>query len=387
MILGALLALALNIRPAAIQIGPVLNNITADLGLSATSAGLLTSLPTLAFAGFGALAPGMSARFGAHRSIIAALGLMIVGQAVRPMVDSELFFLLLSLVALAGMATANVLLPSLVRQHFPQRIGLITAMYSTSMMVGVSMASMLTVPLAQALGGWRPALGFAALLAFFALVPWFFMLRHDRGHRTSGRSSSISLRVVARTKLGWLMAIFFGSQSAMAYSIFGWLPSIYMSAGATAQAAGYYQGIVTGLGIPLAFVLPAYTSRNPRPMVLLVAISCCALAADLGLMLAPMAAPVLWALLMAAGISSFPMILALIGLRSSTTEGTAALSGFAQSVGYLLASAGPFLVGLLHELSGGWSWSIGLLMALLIPLTLTSLSVARAGTLEEELGR
>ena len=182
--LVALLCLAFNLRPVAVSVGPVLTEITAELGLTGTTAGLLTSLPTLCFAAFGAAAPWVARKLGDHGTIAVALLALIAGQVLRLLADDAVGFLLASALALAGMAMANVLLPSLVRQHYPDRIGLVTALYSLTLTIGVTVASMATVPLAVALGGWRAGLGTIVIAAVVALLFWLPMLRG--GHATRG---------------------------------------------------------------------------------------------------------------------------------------------------------------------------------------------------------
>lgn len=383
--LAAIALLAFNLRPLASQVGPVLPQLQQDLAMNGVLAGVLTSLPTAAFAVFGALAAGLARRFGTHRVIVAALVIMLLGSAGRIAVGSAVPFLLLSTVGLAGMAVANVLAPSIVRQHFPDHVGLVTAVYSLTLSIGVSAASAFTVPLAQSLGGWRPAFAVAVIPIVLALVPWLFALRFDRDHRPEHAGPRISLAKVARTKLGWMMAIFFGFQSAQAYSIFGWMPSIYLSAGLSEASAGWMLGIATGLGIPLAFAWPAWMARDPRPVKLLVFVVICALAGYAGLMLVPGRLPWLWAALIAIGTSSFPMILALFGLRARTAEGTAALSGFSQSVGYCIATAGPLALGVVHELSHDWTWPVLLLLVMVVPMTIGGIYACRSGAIEDEL--
>ena len=139
--------------------GPVLAEVRAGLGMGAASAGLLTSLPVLAFAVFGALAPALASRIGLHRVTLLALVCVIAGLGTRVLVDHEASFLALSMLALAGMAVANVVLPSLVKLHFPDRVGLVTAIYTTALSIGLTAALWLTVPISDALGDWRGGLG------------------------------------------------------------------------------------------------------------------------------------------------------------------------------------------------------------------------------------
>ncbi|WP_203567190.1 CynX/NimT family MFS transporter [Aestuariimicrobium ganziense] len=377
--------LAFNLRPVAIEVGPVLPDLQRDLGLTGLTAGLLTSLPTICFGAFGAVAAGLAGRLGTHRTVTLALVAVLVGSVLRTQTSNSWLFLAASTLALAGMAVGNVLIPSVVRQHFAGHIGLVTAVYSLSLSIGVTLASVVTVPVAQALGGWPPSFLVNASVVVLALLPWLVALRHDRGHTTENRPRAISLARVARTRLGWMMAIFFGFQSAQAYSVFGWLPSIYQDAGLSAERAGLMLGIATGLGIPLAFLWPAWMMRRPRPVGLLLVVTAAAWVGYTGLLVAPGRWPWLWAAVIALGTSAFPMILAMFGMRARTSEGTAALSGFAQSVGYAIALAGPFLMGALHEATGGWTWSIVLLLSMTVPMVVSGVVSARAGWIEDEL--
>lgn len=382
--LVAILALAFNLRPVAVSVGPVLTDISRDLGLTGATAGLLTSLPTICFAAFGAAAPWIAQRAGLAATIALALVALVVGQVGRVSATSGATFLTWSMLALAGMALANVLMPTLVRLHFPDRIGLATSLYSLTLTLGVTAASIATVPLAHQLGGWRGALSAGVVAGVVALACWIPLL--IKGRRAVGSTGApVSLSRVARTPLGWALAIFFGIQSAQAYSIFGWLPSVYRSAGLSEVDAGLMLGIATGIGIVPAFLIPAYVSRVGNPARLFLVIMGFLLAGYVGLLAAPLAAPWLWATFLALGTASFPMILALFGTRSHTPEATAALSGFAQSVGYIIATAGPLSFGVLHEATSGWTAPIALQLTLCVPMVIAGLYSCRPLLIEDQL--
>lgn len=385
--LVAILMLAFNLRPVATSVGPVLELISADLGMGDAMAGLLTSLPPLAFAVFGAFAPALSNRIGPHRTIGIALVALVVGQAARAFVPNSWSFLLLSTLALAGMALANVLLPTLVRLHFPRRVGLATAMYSLTMTLGTAISGAVSYPLALALGGWRGAFTAITVLALAALLCWVPMLRHadPRGSKHRG-SQHYSLLDMARTRHGWAMVLMFGIQSGQAYTVFGWLPRIYTDAGLDPTTAGLLLGITTGVGVVPAFFIPMYAARKGEPVGLFLSIMACLVAGYVGLLLAPTTVPWLWALFLALGISSFPLILALLGLRARTASGTAALSGFTQSVGYLLGMTSPLIVGVLRGATGDFALSIGWQLILIIPMTIMGIRCCKTWFIEDELG-
>jgi len=230
-----IVVLAFNLRPAAVSVGPVLGDISDGLHMTAAETGLLTSLPVLAFAVFGALAPRLARLVGLHRLTLLALLGVVGGLAGRAAVTSVPVFLLLSLLALAGMATANVLLPSLVKLHFPDRVGLMTSIYSTALAIGLTAASVLTVPISEAGDGWRSGLLVWSFTAVIAALPWLLLVAHDR--KPEEASGRVGLLDVARTRLGWMMALFFGLQSLQAYSIFGWFAELYRDAGFSAHTA------------------------------------------------------------------------------------------------------------------------------------------------------
>jgi CP family cyanate transporter-like MFS transporter len=385
LVLVGLVLLSFNLRPAAVSIGPVLAEVRETFGMSAATAGLLTSLPVIAFAIFGALAPAAAGRFGIHRVTLAAVLVVIVGLAGRAVTGSESVFLLLSLLALSGMAMANVLLPSLVKLHFPDRIGLVTAIYTTALSTGLTAALVLTVPISDALGGWRYGLGAWAVVAVIAAVPWVALAAHDRNLERVART--VSFRDVARTRLGLAMALFFGLQSLQAYAIFGWFAQLWRDSGYSATVAGVLAGVLAGTAIPLSLWLPNVLARTADPRWVLFAVIACYPVGYVGLMIAPHDLAILWAVIVGIGTVTFPLILTLIGLRARTPEGTAALSAFTQSTGYLIAAAGPFAVGLVHDASGSWTVPLVMLLALALPLFPIAAYVAKVRYVEDQLPR
>ena len=385
LVLVGLVLLSFNLRPAAVSVGPVLEEVRRGLSLSGPEAGLLTSLPVLAFAVFGALAPTLAKVVGLHRTSAMALVAVVLGLGGRALVGEGAVFLGLSALALAGMATANVLIPSLVKLHFPDHIGRATAVYTTALALGLTSAFLLTVPISHAFGSWRVGLGGWALLALVALVPWGGLVAHDRHLDTGGHS--ISFPQVARTRIGWGMVICFGLQSLQAYSIFGWFAQLWRDSGYSDEQAGLLVAIVAAVSIPLSLWLPAAIARREDQRALILSVTGCYLG-GYGLLLVnahTFAIPA--ALLIGVGCCVFPIVLTLIGLRARTPDGTAALSGFTQSLGYLIAAVGPFVVGALYDATGAWTAPLWLLLILVVPLLAVCAYVARPAYLEDQLER
>lgn len=375
--------LAVNLRPAAVSVGPVLAEVRDSLGMSGVTTGVLTSLPVVAFAAFGALAPAGARLVGVHRLTLLALLAVVAGLSVRSVTGSAVVFLVMSVVALAGMATSNVLLPSLVKLHFPDRVGRFTALYTTAMAVGLTTASATTVPLSEAWGSWRWGIGVWAVTALVAALPWVALVRHDSTPRVEhGR---VTLAMVARTRIGWALALMFGLQSLQAYTMFGWFAQVYRDAGFSATTAGLLLGVITGLGIPISLWAPAAAGRRTDQTRLLLALIACYPVGYLGLVLAPRDGALVWAVLVGVAAGVFPVVLTLIGLRSRTPDGTAALSGFTQGVGYAVAAVGPLGIGLLYDATGDWTWPLLVLTGVAVATGWLATVVGKPVFVEDEL--
>jgi MFS transporter, CP family, cyanate transporter len=382
LVLGIVLA-ALNLRTAVTSVGPLLDQVAAGLGMTSVGTGLLTTLPVLAFATVGAITPAMSKRMGEHRLLLAALVTLGAGLLARSLVDSAPVFLIASAVALSGGAVGNVLIPALIKRHFPAKTGLMTTVYTTSLAAGTMLAAAATVPIERAAGGdWHIALGVWAALAAVAALPWLALLRSEPA-RAAGQGDA-SPRKLLRSRLAWMVALYFGSQSMIAYIMFGWLAKILADGGYTTGQAGIILGVFTALSIPISMLIPVLASRfrDQRPVVggLVAAYAI----GFLGLWFAPPSTAVVWVVFVGIGMGSFPLALMMLALRTRTPEATAALSAFGQSVGYLIAGAGPLVIGVLYQTTGGWALPYALMLAVIVVQLVTGLYVGRDRYLEDE---
>jgi len=382
--LVGIVLVAVNLRLAVSSLGPVLNEVSADLGMSGGGAGVVTTLPLVCFAIFGALAPRLARRFGVHRVLTAAGLVLAVGLVVRAVADSAVVFVVTSGLALAGIALQNVLLPVLVKRHFPGHIGLVTGLYATAMTVGGAFAAAVTVPIAYAWGGWRMGLAIWALAVPLALLPWLGFAWADRLPVQSGSGRQHTSVRPARTRLGWAFAIYFGTQGIHAYVAFGWLPQWFRDAGFSAETAGMLLAVAMILGIPMALVMPGIAARYTDQRGFVIAFAACYGVGYIILGLAPRAGAWPAAILLGLGGGTFPFLLAMLGLRARTAAGTAALSGFVQGTGYLIAALGPFVVGLLYDATSGWQGVVIFLLVTLALQTVAGIAVGRSRHVEDE---
>ena len=395
LVLAAIVLVALNLRTAVTSLGALLEDVSAGLGMSPSVAGVITMLPALSFSAFGALTPRLARRLGATRLLLVAMGVLAVGLAVRAFTASTAVFVVTSAIALSGIAVGNVLLPSVVQRYFPHKIGPITGVYSMTLVVGTATAAATSVPVAHFAGSWRAGLGVWALLAAVAIVPLVVVARMSaaesraaaaRGSAEPADAPRPASRVRAsRTRLGWAMALLFGAQSFGAYAVMSWLAQVFRDAGFSAEVAGLLLSGVMAIGIPIALFMPALAARWTDQRLLIGVLALVTAVAYVGLLVAPRSGALLWVAMLAVGHSSFPLVLALLGMRARTVAGTVALSAFAQSVGYLLAAAGPLLIGVLYELTGTWVAPVAVLIGALVVHATAGLVAGRPRTLEDEL--
>ncbi len=382
----AVLVLALNLRPVVNAVGAVIPELRESTELPAATTGLLLSLPTLSFAVMGLAAPALAARIGSHRTVVICLIALIVGQLVRAVVPGTAALFLGSLVGLAGIAVGNVLLPGLVRLSFPDRIPVMTAAYTTLLTIGGAAAAGITLPIERGLSAsWRTGLGMWAGIAVIALVPWLLLIRGTRTGPAAAAGRRLPLSALARTRVAWALVFYFGSQSMIAYVVFGWLPQILTDAGRTDTAAAVQVAIAIAVGIPLAAFVPPLLARVRRPAILVIMLSACYLAAFLGLIIAPDGPVLLFSVLIGIGTGAFPLALTLIALRSRTSLATTSLSAFTQCTGYLFASIGPLGFGVLFDVSGGWTVPLIALSAVVLLQAVVGCLAVRPRYVEDEL--
>lgn len=408
--IAAVVLLAFNLRPAVNALGVVLPELQEATGLSGTLAGLLTALPTLCFAIMGFGVSGITAKLGARQVVTLSLVVLTGGQLLRA--TGSLWALFAgSVLTLGAITFGNVLLPGLIRRYFPNSIAPMTALYTTVLMVGQSLGSALALPVEHALGGdWRLGIGMWAATAAIALVPWMAVLVRTPGRRhrngddaAAAAGGAVTIPSAAeepaparpvpampmwrlmRIPHAWSMAVFFGIQSLQAYVVFGWVPAVLTAAGMSQDAAGGMLAIATAVGIPISALVPAFLGAYRRHEVFVFAFIGTLAVGYVGLIVMPLTLPWLTALLIGFGLGSFPMVLTLLAWRAHTPEGTTALSGFSQSIGYLMASIGPVGFGLLHDLSGSYTASLIALIVALIPMLAAGLIAVRDWKIEDDM--
>ncbi|MGE8112192.1 CynX/NimT family MFS transporter [Pseudomonas sp. NPDC086566] len=361
LLLLGLVLVALNLRPALSSMAPVLGQVSAGLGLNASEAGLLTTLPVLCLGLFAPLAPVLARRFGSERVILGILLTLALGILVRSALGAVGVFVG-SILAGASIGIIGVLLPGIVKRDFPQHAGTLTGVYTMALCLGAAMAAGATVPLTQHFdGSWAFGLGFWMLPALLAMLVWSLQARQGHGlHKAAYR-----VRGLWREPLAWQVTLYMGLQSSLAYIVFGWLPSILIGRGLSPTEAGLVLSGSVIVQLISSLGAPWLATRGKDQRLAIVMVMLITLAGLFGCLYAPLDGLWGWAVLLGLGQGgTFALALTLIVLRSKDAHVAANLSSMAQGVGYTLASMGPFAVGLVHDLTGGWA-AVGWIFAVL----------------------
>jgi CP family cyanate transporter-like MFS transporter len=376
---AALIFVILNLRLAVAAIPPVLGEIERETGLSSTAAGLLTATPVLCFGAVALLTPPLFRRIRMAPLLLLTMIAIVVGIAIR--LDSTLLALFAGTIVLgAGIAVANVLVPGLIKRDFPAQAAIMVGLYSVGLSLSGAISAGLTVPVEHLFGiGWRPAIAIWGVFAVLALVLWVPQARHAEETRSGSAEPAVG-RALWRDRLAWNVTLFMGLQSLAFYTTLSWLPTILEDHGMSQGTAGWILSFSFFPAMIAAFATPVIQRRIQWQPALIVALAALWTAGYIGLIVGPTDAPYVWGTLLGIGQGmSLALGLGFIVARAPDSHHTAHLSTMAQGVGYLIAAAGPFLVGALHALTNGWTVPLLLLIANLIPLTIVGFVACRDG--------
>ncbi len=391
----AVAAAGLNLRTAITSLPPLFPDLQTQLHLSSATLSLLAATPVICFGVVSAFAAWLNRRFGEEAILLVALIVLTGGLLLRGAAPEVMLFPG-TILAASAIAILNVLLSSMVKRRWPERAGLLIGIYLTALSVGAILSSLLAVPLYRSSGGSvRIALGVWAAPAALAVLLWLPQL----GYRNAGRVSPATLadaeRLAApsvtpltpgpparlkvyRYALTWQVTAFMGLQSLLYYAALSWLPTIFQDRGTSAETAGNLLALMGVGNLATSLVVPVLAHRRPSQRALVVPSLIGTAAGLAGALWAPLGSAPFWVLILGFAQGSCLGLAIFFMLARAPDAGVAAsLSGFAQSVGYLVAAAGPLELGLLHTATGSWNIPVALLLALCVAELITGLYAAR----------
>jgi MFS transporter, CP family, cyanate transporter len=358
-----ILAAALTLRTAILVVGPVIEDIRAETGMSSAAAGLLGTIPFLCMGVFAFAGVPLVQRLGNHRVVALGLVLLGLGGLLRAAMPTGGLLIAATIPLGMGIAIAGLALPGVVNDQFPQRAGAITGAYVAALSVGGAVAALATVPLADALGSWRWAFAVITVPTLAAVPIW--LLTPHRGRRPAARPRRPTRRPALRPpRLGLILAGVFGFQSMCFAAMVSWVAAVYIDAGWSDAAAAAATAAIPLTTIPAALVIPALSDGRDRRWWLFG----CGIVMTVGMMglaFAPLAAPWVWLVAFSVGAGAlFPLSLTLpIDLRDGAVAVTQ-LTAWMLGLGYFLSALGPVIVGALRDLTGGFTAAIAVVGAL-----------------------
>lgn len=376
----AIILIASNLRPAITSVGPIIDLLRESLSLSNFSIGILTSLPLIAFGIMSPIVPKLSMKYTNETTMIAGMIILVVGLVIRSIAFVPLLFIGTILIGI-GIAIANVLLPGIIKERFPDSVPLMTSVYTTAMSLFAALASGVSLPISVGLDlGWEAALGVWVFPAFIAIGIWMYFVKYrksaDDVEMYYVRANDLNMW---RSPLAWQVAIFFGLQAFSYNALMTWLPEILIEYGAESRSSGWMLSFNQIIGLPASLLIPIIAGKLKSQRSIIIILCILAFGGYIGLLIGDgynmMVVSV--ALLGVAYGGLFPLSLIFLGLRAKNALEAAKLSGMAQAVGYLLAAVGPILLGTLLDVTGTWSYSLYTLLGVTVLIAVIGLGAGR----------
>jgi len=362
LIAGLALLIGFNLRPIMAAIGPLLEILQRDLGLSSTQAGLLTTLPVVLMGVCALAGPWLQRCVGEVRGIALGMLLITLASAARFVIDSGNWLIVSAAVAGTGIAMVQALMPAWLKRNHPERAGSLMGLFTTGIMGGAVIAAAGAAP-AAAVGGWQLVLGIALIPALLALIAWI---------RYAGGRERTADRVVLpyRSTRAWYLLAFFGIGTSAYTLALAWLPAYYIDLGFTSVHAGYLLGTLSAMEVVAGLAVSTLVHRFPDRRPLLTVVILFVLAGLGCLILAPISLMLPAIVLLGLGIGAlFPLSLIVTLDHADSPAQAGALLAFVQGGGYAIAALMPLLAGVIRDTMASleWAWicmAVGALVVL-----------------------
>ena len=401
---AAIVLIALNFRGPIVATAPVIGDVRADLGLTATIAGLLTTIPVLCFALATPFASWVIAKADPERAVSLSLVIVLVGTVVRSMPSAAALLIGTAVIGI-GITIGNVVIPVVIRRDTsPERVGLVTGVYTSALNVGSMITSLGTAPIA-AVWGWPVAIAVWAVFAVIAGAAWTSAVGAraawmrpsrtaaeeplpvtgpidqvlDTGAIRTVRAAQAASEPVrpARRLITWGLTLAFGGQAFSYYALTAWIPTLlHDEIGFSKASSGASSSVFQILAVVGALGVPILAAKwRPRAIIALVAFLW--LAMPLGLLFAPQLW-LLWSVLGGAAQGGGITVIFIVIVRIVSSDADARrMSAFVQGGGYLLGSAGPLVAGSLHGATGDWTAPLLVVLGAVLVLGVVGTFAAR----------
>ena len=376
MLIIGIIFIAANLRAPLTSVGPLVSLIRGDLHISNALAGMITTIPLFIFALVSPFAPSLGRKYGTRLVVFCSAIFLTIGIILRSLSGGIGLFVGTAILGLA-ISVCNVLIPSLIKQDFSKRIGIMMGVFSVSMNTFGAMASGISIPIATRLG-WSGSLGIWASLSFITIILWIPQLKvRNQGVATVQKQVGKNINIWKST-LAWQVALFMGLQSLVFYSMVAWLPYILINQGMSSNKAGWMLSLMQLALIPFTFIVSVLAGRKSNQRSLVTIGSLCIIIGISGLLNGNSTLAFLWIIILGIGGGfTFSLSMIFFSLRTENADEAARLSGMAQSIGYLLAAFGPMLFGFLHDATNSWTTPLIMLIGVTVLCFIFGLGASR----------
>lgn len=381
MVFLGILFVSFNLRAPITSVGPITDLIQNEYSLSNSVAGLITTLPLLAFAIFSPFVAKMNHKFGHGLTMLGGLILIIIGELIRSYTNVYGLFVGTMSIGL-GIAIGNVLIPSVIKHKFKKNVGNIISIYITSMCIFAALGAGISIPATNILG-WNSSLAMWVVLAFIALLIWLPQLKKSEEYNNS---DDLAIEKVMQSKsiwkspLAWWVTLYMGTQSFLFYTLIAWIPSIIIFKGLDSHFAGMMALLFQLVALPATLLVPIIANKIKHQKLIATIISLNYLAGMIIFLFATTSLEIIISMVFI-GIGMGGAISLAIGFitqRTPHAKKAAELSGMSQSAGYLFAAVGPILLGFMFDITKSWTSSIIVLIVAIVLLILFGLKAGRA---------
>lgn len=370
-----------NLRAPITSIGVVLPEIKKVFNLSNGTASFITIIPLIAFAIVSLFAATVSQRFGLKRTLFYALIFILIGIALRSITSLPLLFIGTFLIGI-GIALGNVLTPAVIKSSFPLKIGIMTGYYTVVMNIFGALSTYATAPVASKFN-YNIGLGLIGIVTIITIVIWSTQLKGEK-NQTVNTVNDYKLNVW-KSRLAWQITLLMGAQSLMFYVLINWIPEYLLTYGIPVNKSGLFLSIMQLFIIPLTFLTPIIAEKMQSQFWFATFTGALFVIGVILMIAFPQVALLALIIIGTASGMSFGLVNTFFSLRTESIQTAAKLSGMAQSVGYLFAAVGPFLFGLLHDITGHWILSLCVLLITALLITFIGARSGRNTTIEKQL--
>lgn len=360
--IAGIVLVAINLRPGIVSTGPLLPSISAEFGLSHAAASLLIAIPDLLMGLLALPTPWLARRFGRDPVILVALALLCVSTFLRAFAGGPVTLLGSTVGVGAGIAIVGALIAGFVKARFPGEAAMMMGVYATALSFGSTISAAVTAPVeASAASGWRLASGMWSVLGIVAILAWLVVSLSERRMAASAPAALTALPL--RDPLAWLVALFFAFDNFLFYAVLSWTAPLHRELGFSPATAGLILASFTFAFMCATFVF-GWLSRSTDRRIWLAACGLLSVAGLLPLALFPGVLPFLFVPLCAIGLGGgFTLAMTLPLDNTATPEEANVWTAFVLTVGYLIATAGPLIVGAIRDVTGDFRPAIFVLAA------------------------